>query len=270
MSSPLWWKQFYAAERTSLGKKYLESLILDAPLLTLPARGALIFPHTRLAVSGYHTAAVARAVIESGCDIILALGVLHGVPRNPELRGIHGPGMPNDMAIWSEEFSLDNFEVMLETAARILSKPMPRLIMRYPLLTGSEPASLPRYDELLREVANGAALVATADMIHHGVGYDTPVENQLAIGEEALDMADRMIRQMLADLGVHDYTGFLRHSEQARSDFRDGGPVVAELLGRKSLKSELHDLMLVDYSEALGSPAPMWVAAALASMTNDE
>lgn len=267
MPSTQWWKEYYADERKSLGDQFLEALVLNAPLLELPRDGALIFPHTRLAISGSQTAAVARAVIESGRDTVLAIGVLHGVPHGVEMRGIHGPGAPVGQDVWRDEFSLDNFDALLDVAARILAKPKPMVIARYPFQTGLDPASVPGYDELKTLLADGAALAATADMIHHGAGYGTPIHAQLPLRETASRHSDTTIREMLNQLAWHDYAAFLPLSQAARSDFRDGGPIVAELLGNAPLKSALHDLVLVDYSDALGAPAPTWVAAALVSMT---
>ena len=72
------WKQFYALERETLGPAGLRNLVEDAPRLTITPRTALIFPHTKVADSGHMPAAVARAVVESGCETVLAIGVLHG------------------------------------------------------------------------------------------------------------------------------------------------------------------------------------------------
>ena len=44
----------------------------------MPEGGALVFPHTRLEATGDMVAAVALAVVRSGCEEVLALGVLHG------------------------------------------------------------------------------------------------------------------------------------------------------------------------------------------------
>src|SRR5947207_8640053 len=72
------WKDYYANERRELGERGLLALFDRAPDVQLPARGALVFPHTRLVASGELIAAAARAAVRSGRDEILALGVLHG------------------------------------------------------------------------------------------------------------------------------------------------------------------------------------------------
>src|SRR4051812_29749223 len=166
------WKDFYRKERESLGRAGLHRLLDQAPRMNAPA---LIFPHTRLSASGHLIAAAANAVIESRCDVVLALGVLHGRDRtNSSLRAIHGADVE------AEEFSLDNFQAMLEIAAQRVGRKPPQAERRYPFLTGESPASLPGFDELRALLENGAMLVATTDPIHHGAGYETPPDQQLA------------------------------------------------------------------------------------------
>src|SRR3954469_6429375 len=104
------WKDFYQKERESLGRAGLHRLLDQAPRITSPA---IIFPHTRLSASGHLIAAAANAVIASRCDLVLALGVLHGRDRGDQrLRTIHGTDVE------AEEFSLDNFQALLEVAAK--------------------------------------------------------------------------------------------------------------------------------------------------------
>lgn len=261
-----WWNEFYAAERASLGAGYCDTLIADAHA-TLPQTGTLIFPHTRLAISGALTASVARAIIESGRDTVLAIGVLHGQPRDEALRGIHGEGAPHSKEIWKDEFSLDNFESLLASAALVLGKPMPRLITRYPLMTGAEPESLSGFDELRQLITDGAALVATADMIHHGIGYETPATEQRAMDNpNSATWARTTIERTLTSLANRDYSTFIAQSQDARSDFRDAGPVVRALLPA-GVSAKVHRVVLVDYAETLQAARPTWVAAALAELS---
>ena len=149
-----------------------------------------MFPHTRLETSGELAGAAALAAVRSGCDTVLALGVLHGArvqdaalvrearagngPARRALRRVHGPGVPGDGGRWEEEFSLDGFCALLAAAAEREGRPPPRVVRRFPFLTGENPADLPGLDGLLAVRAEGVFLVATADPIHHGVGYDTP------------------------------------------------------------------------------------------------
>ncbi|HWF44089.1 MAG TPA: hypothetical protein VG537_05575 [Candidatus Kapabacteria bacterium] len=266
MPNASWWKEFYRAERESLGTKVLERMIADAPKFSLPASGALIFPHTRLMYSGHLIAAASRAVVDSGRDTVLAIGVLHGGTRgDPSLRGIHGPGAPEDKDIWRDEFSLDNFSALLATAAEVLDKPVPKLIVRYPFLTGDNPESLAGFDELQMLVKEGAALVATADLVHHGAGYGTPKGEQLSsVNAATLAIARRWIEEQFSLLSHRDYEGFLAKAESVRSDFRDAGPVIAALAPNG--KYFIHDLMLVNYADVLHAEEPTWVAASLVEL----
>jgi hypothetical protein len=258
MPSPRWWKEYYTNERASID---LNTLFPSAPLVSLPGHGTLIFPHTRLAESGHLVAAVAKAVIESGRDTVLAIGALHGMTRESNLRGIHTTD-----TLAQNEFSLDNFSALLEVAATLSAKPMPKFITRYPFMSGNDPASLPGFDELIQMLNDGAALVATADMVHHGAGYDTAREKQLAISSnDACDYARTQISQQLWHLAEHEFAKFELTCTEAQSDFRDAGPVIAALLG-EPLSTQIHELTLVDYAKTLEAPQPTWVAAALAEL----
>jgi hypothetical protein len=273
------WKDFYARERAALGELGLLELLDDAPAVALPRRGALVFPHTRLAVSGKLVAAVANAVVDGGCDTVVALGVLHGAREEDAelvararagepnavaaLRRVHGPGTASDEGHWAEEFSLDGFEALLAVAARRAARKAPRVLPRFPFLVGDRPADLPGLDELQEALAGGCALVATADPMHHGHGYGTPPEGCRRLDDPATrGFARQSVEEGFGTLSRGDFAGFLRHAAEARSDFRDGGPVLVTLLGG-AVEAKVLDLALVDYSDALGAPEPTWVAGAL-------
>ncbi len=275
------WKAWYAEERRALGPAGIERVFEAAPAVSAVAGGALVFPHAKLAVCGAQVAAVARAVIESGATEVVALGVLHGARAadaelvaaakagDPAARGrlrrMHGPGAPDDEGFWSEEFSLDNFKVLLEAAARRASRPPPRVVERYPYLAGPRPDDLPGLDELRPLLAGGAALVATTDPAHHGHGYGTPPENLI---DDAAPSAPGRVLAALArtfgHLARREFHAFLKQCEEQKSDFRDTGPALAALLDGP-LVSRIIDLRLVDYADVLTAQRPTWVAAALAS-----
>jgi hypothetical protein len=260
----------------------MAALLDRADELELPKKGALVFPHTRLAASGQLVAAVARAAVRSGREEIVALGILHGcreadaslVRRAREgapgarasLRRVHGPGMPNDAGHWSEEFSLDGFLALVELAAKREKRSPPRVTVRYPFLVGDAPGDVPGVDDLRARVDAGALLVATADPIHHGAGYGAREEDRLPREDpQTLEFARWTIDRGFGLLAARDYGSFLRHAAEVRSDFRDTGPVMAWLIDpKRPLGVEVLDLILVDYSEALGTPPPTWVAGALA------
>lgn len=277
------WKSYYALERERLGARGLERLLERAPEVTLPEPGALVFPHTRLELSGELVAAAALACVRSGRESVLALGVLHGAREADaalvaqarageraalaELRRVHGPE-----GYASEEFSLDGFAALLELAARREGRPAPRLLARYPFLVGERPLDLPGLDELRALVEGGAALVATADPIHHGAGYGTPEGEWLSAQDPRThELARARVARGFELLVARDFTGFLEHARRERSDFRDPGPVLATLLleraSGRALSATVLDLALVDYAPVVEAPEPTWVAGALARLS---
>jgi hypothetical protein len=270
------WKTFYAHERARLGEMGLAQRLDRAPDVDLPPGGALVFPHTMLSVTGDLTAAAARAVVRSGADEVLALGVLHGGREKDAdavrraragdraalaaLRGVHEAGE----AICDEEFSLDGFVAMLALAAAREGRKPPRVHARYPFLVGDDPASLPGLDEAAKLAAR-MPVVATTDPIHHGAGYGTPPEARRFERDEATHTWARgCIERQLELLSRGDWPAFVRLAADVRSDFRDGGPVLAHLLRRWGApRGEFVELRLVDYAEVLDADAPTWVAGPL-------
>lgn len=276
------WRAFYARERDELGEAGLSERLDRAPVVPVPAGGALIFPHTRLRHSGHLVGAVARAVVESGCDRVLALGVLHGAREadadavararagDPDarraLRRVHGAGLPGDGGHWDEEFSLDGFRALVGLAARRAGRRPPALIERFPFLVGDDPGSLPGVDELRALVDAGAVVVATTDPVHYGVGYGLPDADLARDDARSVAFARSSVERALELLSAGDYTGFAAHAAAVRSDFRDVGPVLATLLG-PPLAAVLHDLVLVGYADVFGVAEPTWVAGALAALS---
>jgi predicted class III extradiol MEMO1 family dioxygenase len=273
------WKEFYASERQQLGRRAIERMIENAEVLSSSNESIWIFPHTKLSASGRMIAAVARSVIESGAERVLTLGVLHGGRESdadivanakagqPEaiklVRKIHGAGSYYDAGMSTEEFSLDNFKYLIQVAAEIMNRPVPAIIERYPFLTGEDPLTLPGMEELRRLTDEGILTVATADMIHHGIGYDTPDNEALSDADpNTTSVARHWIEKGLSLLAERDFSEFLRYAEQMRSDFRHTGPVLRELMQGEA-RFEIQDLSLVDYSDVLESGKPTWVAAAL-------
>jgi hypothetical protein len=261
--TPRDWKAFYAREREELGEDGLARLLERAPRVDLPPGGALVFPHTRLATSGELAAAAARAVVASGRETVLAVGVLHRGRERTPARGLH------DERVADEEFSLDGFVALLDLAARRAGRAPPRVVARYPFLVGTSPRDLPGIAEVEALVARGAAVVATADPIHHGAGYETP--ERLAREDPAtLARGRASIERGFGLLAGGDLAAFLDHAATERSDFRDAGPVLAHVLSRgsRTLGVRVEHVSLVDYADVLGAEEPTWVAGALASFTH--
>ncbi len=247
MPSARWWKDFYERERSKMD---LDALLDAAPRIPFPERGALVFPHTRLAASGGQVASVALSAARTGRSV-LAVGVLHGVQEG--LRGVH-----TEEGLAAEEFSLDGFRALYERACRREGVP-PRLTTRYPLRAGDRPEDLPELDDLAR-LARESVVVGTGDLVHHGVAYGTAEAFDGRI-EETRRFARASIEEQLAALAGADFPRFARLCTEHRSDFRDVGPVLALLF--PGARWTLEDLVLVDYSEALASRRPSWVAAGL-------
>ena len=268
------WRAYYDRERAALGAEGLGRL-LDAGEALAEVGTPCVFPHARLAVCGAQVAAAALAVVRSGRERVLVLGVLHGAREadaalvsaarrgdasaRDALRRVHGHGVPGDAGRWRDEFSLDGFAALLPLAARRCGRPAPTVIARFPFLVAGDPASLPGIDELCRLVADGCAVVATADPVHHGAGYGTPRDAQRH-GDAAAALARGAITAQLDALAAADHRAFDARCTLDSSDFRDVGAVLAELApGRGSIR----DLVLVDYAAVLDAAAPTWVAAAL-------
>ena len=173
--------------------------------------GALLFPHTSLDVCGHQTAAAVHACLDSGRPRVLVLGVLHALtPELQEARvrvaeggdvtvepawGVQGPklGGRDD---WRREFSLYGFRFLWEQEIERRGIEGPQLIVRYPYLAGGRPGELPGIAELCA-IAAEAAVVGTADLFHHGIGYGDPPSEALAPEAGGLERA-RERRQGIA------------------------------------------------------------------------
>ena len=244
----------------------LDAVLDAAPVIAFPDRGALVFPHTRLAASAPLVASVARAAAHLRRDV-LALGVLHGARESDaqavakaragdlaarkELRGIH-----DERGIAAEEFSLDGFRALYEQACGREGIPS-RLTTRYPFLVGDHPEDLPGWDALAR-LARDHIVVGTADPVHHGIGYGTKeaLDETLA---GTIEFARSKIEDQLRALARADFSGFSALCSRDASDFRDVGPVIAALFPGAAWS--IDDLCLVDYADVLDCARPTWVAA---------
>lgn len=248
------WKRYDAAERERMGERALRDLVEAVAPLPVRTGDAVIVPHTRLEVTGEHIGRAVATAIASGAERVLAIGVLHGMRRDdPSVRDIH-----REDRLAADEFSLDAFVELMELAA-----PNVDVMRRYPLLAGEDPASLAGIEELERIVAAGAFLVATTDPVHHGHAYGTPEGDCLDAGDpDTRCRVERMVAAQLDALSNRAFADFATLCDDHKSDFRDSGPVLAQLLG-DGFGWQLHDLALVDYSTALDAPTPSWVAGAL-------
>jgi hypothetical protein len=186
---------------------------------------------------------------------------VHDAAAVAALRRVHGTGVPDDEGHADEEFSLDAFDVLLELAARRADRVAPRVHHRFPFMVGTDASSLLGLPQLV-DLASRAFVVASTDPIHHGVGYGTPMfERRDAGSPETLAWARDAIAAQFAALANKDWSGFAHHAAEAKSDFRDVGPVLASIA--PFARADIVALELVDYAEVLDAAPPTWVAAAL-------
>jgi hypothetical protein len=132
-----------------------------------------------------------------------------------------------------------------------------RLVERYPFLAGGHPEDLPNLDEVAA-LAGDAAIVATGDQFHHGIGYGTPADEALHPDRGGLEAARESIETGIGLLERGDHWGYNQHCVTAKSDDRD----VAQLytLLRGPFRGTLLDLGWSDTTDLYGQPAPTWAA----------
>jgi len=242
-------------------------------------RRILVFPHFGIRKCGPLAAATAYACLRSGADRILAIGVLHGGarpelkaaaeriakgtgPESEPLRGIHTPGE----SLCADEFSVMHFEFLLKGIAEAEGVRMPELIVRYPVLTCGEPATLPGIHELA-DIAADSIIVSTMDTVHHGIGYGTPEAEALQPEPEGLIMARKKTADLMDLLVQGDYREYEKAGRECKSDGLANGPVLRHILG--GFRSEISDLAWEDMSKIYEAPSPTWVAGGLIEMTGD-
>jgi len=238
--------------------------------------GVLVFPHVHIADCGPYTGAVVNACLDSGADQVLAIGVLHAwtdemvearlipEPEGHPLRGIYESGTDSRLGWPQEDHSLYGFTRLLGDAARLRGVAAPRLVTRYPFLTGSRPESLPGIEEVAA-LAKNSVVVSTADHCHHGIGYGHSAEEAEYYDEQGLAKIRGIIEDGLGLLDSGRYGEYIEHcGSVAKSDWRDAGPLVHHLWG--PFKSTVEALIPSDFTNSFQQwPAPTWCAGALVS-----
>lgn len=245
----------------------------------LANRGVVVFPHVAVADCGHQVAAAVDAALDSGADKVLVIGVLHAWTTAMELararaahgedltghplRGIHGPTLPGSRDEWRLDHSLIGWRYFWQAACarRGVTRP-PQVMEVYPFLTGIAPTTLPRYDEVARW-AEDAVIVATADPVHHGIGYGTPPDEAQAWDAGGEELARAAILRSHELLEQGDYPSFLAHCLATRNDSRDTGPLYRSLRG--PITGTLVDLGWCDARAFYDAPPPTWVVAALST-----
>ena len=143
---------------------------------------------------------------------------------------------------------------------------MPRLIERYPHLTGTQPETLLGIKDL-EAIARDSIIVSTADHCHHGIAYGDSFETANYYDEKGIANVRKIVETGLEYLDNGDRLSYMKHCYSiSRSDWRDVGPVIHYL--RPGLKSTVLDIIPSDYSKGIyNAPAPSWVAGCLVKLT---
>lgn len=243
---------------------------------TLREGGVLVFPHAGVADCGYQIAACVHAALDSGADRVLFISVLHAFSADMEearrevaageppsrypFWGVQGPGL-NGRQEWRGDHAPMSWRFFWEAEVkrRGLEEP-PEVVERFPYLAGGDPGALPGIDEL-KELAEDAVIVSTADAFHHGIGYGDAPEDSFAPDSAGLARAKGVLEKGIRILEAGDYRGYNQHCVQAKSDARDAGQTFRYLRG--PMKGQVIDLTYSDASELYSAPPPTWVAGAL-------
>jgi len=232
----------------------------------------LVFPHVHIADCGHQVAAVVNACLNSGADQVLAIGVLHAwtdemvaaraSDSGHPLRRVFGEGLDNPIDVWERDHSMHGFKRMFADACALRGVVPPKLVVRYPFLTGASPETLPGIQEL-QSLAADSVVVSTADHCHHGIGYGHEASSALGSDEAGLATVRGWISEGLALLDEGRVSEYLEHCVTVtKSDWRDPGPVVRYLRG--PLRSTIIDMIASDFSDSIyQAPKPTWCAGAL-------
>ncbi len=273
----------YARDHAELGGAGTTRLLEEARRWDLSpavrAGGVLVFPHAGVKDCGHHVAAVVHACLDSGVERVVVISVLHaftdemeqarirvsrgGDPAREEQWGIQGPGLAGPDT-WRGDHALTSWRHFWAAETRRRGVRGPEVVERYPWLAGGDPGRLPGIDELARQ-CEGAAVVATEDAYHHGLGYGDPGFVARAPHEGGLDLARRSIEKGIGVLAAGDYWGWHQHCVVAKSDARDVGAVFRYVRG--PITGRIVDLTCSDSAALYRAPPPTWVAAALVEWT---
>jgi hypothetical protein len=279
-AAPPRWREHYALERAALGDRGLDQLLARARPLARPDRGAVLVPHVHLASCGLQLAALANAIIASAARDVLAIGPLHrlagelgdeqaGLLRAGAYIGSRFTALHGSDGLAAEEFCWDNLSALVARAAARRGVAGPRLHLRSACALPDDPALVPGMDEARALLAGGAALVATVDHLHHGIGYGmTPARSRSDVQGATWSWALERITGALAAAGAGQAQQLRALCREDRSDGCDVLLTLRHLIpGRWHV--EVLELVLASYAAALEADHPTWVAAALVRIASD-
>ena len=249
---------------------------------TLKRGGIVTFPHVHFRDCAPIVAAAVQACLDSGADQVLAFGVLHPFmaeaekarirvqsqqnrPEDEPLRGIFGTDLPDrDPKTWKKDHSLYDFKRLLIDAANIRGIKAPKVIERYPHLTGAHPQTMPGINEL-KSIAKDSVIVSSADHCHHGLGYGFSPQEVYFPDEQGIAAIRHKIETALHYLDKGDYLAYMKDCFLVtHSDWRDAGPIIHYI--RDGLETSVLNIVASDFTELYGAPPPTWVAGCLVKL----
>lgn len=268
------------SEMLSKGK----SLLKDTEIIdTLIHGGSAIFPHASILKCGDQIAAVAQAALlaaQVSGKKILVLGVLHSLSeeistgRMREIagedvsdypcRGIFGPGLPHE-GVFKREYSVDNFLFLLERAIQKQNSFPIEINVRFPNHIFGHPETVQGMEELI-QLAQESIVVATGDLMHHGVNYGVSQEKALPINENTLAIVKQDIQRGLDMLQLNDLLQYRNYCYKTISDAFEIGQTLFTLLG--PLRAQIHNIRLVNISDLFPEHLePNWVATSFVELS---
>lgn len=247
------WKGFYNNERKlkaeEISRRIEELKDSKDPevLKVIEKGGVLSFPHTVLDGSLDPVIRIAKALIDSKKDKVIALAVVH--------YGNHGP---------SDEFSLDTFLYVMDEMKKRFGLDLPEVEALYPPddkspykdLDDRMNRSIGDAEKIKDRIDGSTAIVITGDLCHYGNFYKRTSEM-----EDYRKQIDIWVEESM-DLLYHkgDYLKYLGEVRKSGNDQFNLAIMVKHLLG-KDLDYKFFQKKITDYSKILDEPPPVLVAS---------
>lgn len=248
------WKRYYSLDR-DLNRELIDNELIkwwkrDDPVVDdiLRKNGILSFPHTYLSSSLIPVVRTINAILRSGSEGVLGMGVMHRVSDfHPE-----------------REFSLDNFKFILHRACDVLNLDPPTLTE---IFLPKEPVDTERPDltvsTIIDEVGSireglteNISIVITGDLVHYGNIYGS----EMIDDEPEKEIYEAVTNGLELNYIKKDYQGYFQHSIEYMND-QWAPAMAASMVMGDDLTYEVISRELSDYSEILQSDPPCLVAS---------
>jgi hypothetical protein len=221
---------------------------VDRLVDTLSKGGALSFPHTFLMDNLPNLIDVCSALYRSRRTNLVLVGVLHG----------------NDWRDIEREFSLDNFEYVLEQYARIHYQheiPVRRKVFPFPAASRLRESVDALTTDLRQVIDAGTAVLTTGDLCHYGHGYAAfHSEPVTVVPHPERGLSEKILSALSALYEKNDTEDFIRQSRALLSDHVAAAMLVKALLGERTAL-EVFELKFSDYAATLSAERPTLVAS---------